>query len=66
RLRGVIYGGQSHFTCRYVERDGEIWFHDGITTGRRCVREGNLRELDNLMDLQKCGEKYAVAVLYAR
>ncbi|KAJ6552778.1 hypothetical protein B0H19DRAFT_1072279 [Mycena capillaripes] len=28
KLRGIIYGGQGHFTCRYIEKSGEIWFHD--------------------------------------
>ncbi|KAJ6528833.1 hypothetical protein B0H19DRAFT_896806, partial [Mycena capillaripes] len=38
-LRGIIYGGEGHFTCRYVEKGGEMWFHDGITTGRDCLPE---------------------------
>ncbi|KAJ7872238.1 hypothetical protein B0H13DRAFT_1633942 [Mycena leptocephala] len=32
KLRGIMYGGQNHFTCRFIDRQGEIWFHDGITT----------------------------------
>ncbi|KAJ6453424.1 hypothetical protein C8R47DRAFT_1168222, partial [Mycena vitilis] len=34
KLRGIMYGGQSHFICRMVGKDGKMWFHDGITTGR--------------------------------
>ncbi|KAJ7697463.1 hypothetical protein B0H17DRAFT_866647, partial [Mycena rosella] len=36
KLRGIIYGGQGHFTCRFVDRGGVLWFHDGIATARRC------------------------------
>ncbi|KAJ7155806.1 hypothetical protein C8R46DRAFT_910619 [Mycena filopes] len=66
RLRGIIYGGQGHFTCRYIGRNGEIWFHDGITTGRTCLRERNLRDLEDKLVLHRCGEKTAVTVIYAR
>ncbi|KAJ6452021.1 hypothetical protein C8R47DRAFT_946368, partial [Mycena vitilis] len=39
RLRGIIYGGQSHFTCRLIGKTGIMWFHDGITTAKDCIRE---------------------------
>ncbi|KAJ7183739.1 hypothetical protein C8R46DRAFT_883813 [Mycena filopes] len=66
KLRGVIYGGQGHFTCRVVQRDRTMWFHDGITTGSSCLRETNLQDVDDRLRLHKCGEKIAVAVVYAR
>ncbi|KAJ6548905.1 hypothetical protein B0H19DRAFT_952667 [Mycena capillaripes] len=65
-LRGIIYGGQAHFTCRFVDRDGHMWFHDGITTGSRCLPEVSLRSVAGLLRLHYCGEKKAVAVIYAR
>lgn len=42
RLFGVIYLGGQHFTCRLVRFNGSIWYHDGITTGNRCLFEGNI------------------------
>ncbi|KAJ6461129.1 hypothetical protein C8R47DRAFT_993644 [Mycena vitilis] len=66
KLRGVIYGGQNHFTCRFIRQDGSMWFHDGITTGRDCIPEVNLNTLQDKLVLHKCGEKKAVAVVYAR
>ncbi|KAJ7095666.1 hypothetical protein C8R44DRAFT_554443, partial [Mycena epipterygia] len=39
RLRGIIYHGTSHFTSRFIDATGMVWFNDGITTGRRCTRE---------------------------
>ncbi|KAJ6545642.1 hypothetical protein B0H19DRAFT_877404, partial [Mycena capillaripes] len=66
KLRGIIYGGQGHFTCRYIEKGGEIWFHDGITTGRRCLPDIDIHRVQDRLSLHRCGEKKAVAVIYAR
>ncbi|KAJ6460798.1 hypothetical protein C8R47DRAFT_993771 [Mycena vitilis] len=66
KLRGIIYGGGHHFTCRYIEKDGEMWFHDGITTGRDCLPEIALGRVQDRLSLHRCGEKKAVAVIYAR
>ncbi|KAJ7219790.1 hypothetical protein C8J57DRAFT_1095181 [Mycena rebaudengoi] len=33
-LKGIVYHGESHFTSRIIRRDGGIWFHDGIATGK--------------------------------
>ena len=45
RLAGIIYSGQNHFICRVVDDSGMVWYHDGITTGRRCTREGCLSDV---------------------
>ncbi|KAF8962225.1 hypothetical protein BDZ97DRAFT_1611458, partial [Flammula alnicola] len=45
RLAGLIYGGQNHFVCRIVDAAGAVWYHDGITTGSGCVREGSLSDI---------------------
>ncbi|KAJ7027195.1 hypothetical protein C8F04DRAFT_965550 [Mycena alexandri] len=66
KLRGIIYGGQNHFTCRYIQSDGSMWFHDGITTGSTCLRETKVQDVENRLQLHKCGEKTAVALIYAR
>ncbi|KAJ6522930.1 hypothetical protein DFH09DRAFT_938153 [Mycena vulgaris] len=65
-LRGIIYGGQNHFTCRFIDSNGTVWFHDGISTGRTCIRDASLEGRYDPMALHKCGEKLAVAVIYAR
>ncbi|KAJ7767253.1 hypothetical protein B0H16DRAFT_1308697 [Mycena metata] len=65
KLRGIIYGGQAHFTCRFIQKDGSMWFHDGITTGNSCIRENRLQDGEDRLQLHKCGEKSAVAVIYA-
>ncbi|KAJ6629570.1 hypothetical protein B0H10DRAFT_1712089, partial [Mycena sp. CBHHK59/15] len=48
KLRGIIYGGQADFTARLVDRDGGMWFHDGITTRSSCLAEINLRVVPDL------------------
>jgi hypothetical protein len=65
-LRGIIYGGQGHFTCRIVKRDGAMWFHDRITTGSSCIPEVNVRSLTNRSVLQQCGENKVVAVEWTK
>ncbi|KAJ7441125.1 hypothetical protein FB451DRAFT_1106259, partial [Mycena latifolia] len=59
KLRGIIYGGQAHFTCRFIDDSGYAWFHDGIATGRRCVPDQPLRAFTGENSLQRCGEKTA-------
>ncbi|KAJ7658992.1 hypothetical protein B0H17DRAFT_836194, partial [Mycena rosella] len=47
RLRGVIYGGQGHFTCRFFDRTVSMWLHDGITTSRQCIQEDELIQVSD-------------------
>src|SRR5437016_2389015 len=37
RLAGVVYYGQHHFTGQIILSDGQIWFYDGIDTGRNMI-----------------------------
>ncbi|KAJ7171049.1 hypothetical protein C8R46DRAFT_895673 [Mycena filopes] len=64
-LRGVVYGGQGHFTCRFIDEWGTVWFNDGISTGSSCVRQGNLSDEHSQRELARCGAKAAVALIYA-
>ncbi|KAJ7205119.1 hypothetical protein C8J57DRAFT_1100426 [Mycena rebaudengoi] len=64
-LRGVIYYESNHFVTRIISKIGDIWFHDGIATGRHCIYEGNISNPDLLRGLCRHGSKKAVAVVYA-
>ncbi|KAJ7019096.1 hypothetical protein C8F04DRAFT_976173 [Mycena alexandri] len=64
-LRGIVYGGAAHFTARYISTDGSVWFHDGITTGSRCVEEGNLNSMD-VASLNHARGKTALTLVYGR
>jgi hypothetical protein len=64
QLRGIIYAGFGHFTCRVVQPDGTVWFHDGMTTRRQCIREFRYEDADKLA-MHTCKDRRAVAVVYA-
>ncbi|KAJ3551910.1 hypothetical protein NM688_g4438 [Phlebia brevispora] len=34
-VRGLIYLGGEHFTCRFVDDDKTVWYHDGMLSGKR-------------------------------
>ncbi|KAJ6459423.1 hypothetical protein DFH09DRAFT_864666, partial [Mycena vulgaris] len=42
KLKGIIYGGHGHFTCRVIGLTGAMWYNDGMTTGRQCIQEVNI------------------------
>ncbi|KAI4517967.1 hypothetical protein K525DRAFT_155153, partial [Schizophyllum commune Loenen D] len=42
KLRGVVYGGQNHFTCRVVDDAGWVYRHDGMINGLACEQEAEL------------------------
>ena len=41
-LRGIVYHGGYHFTCRTVSSEQQMWYHDGINTGKSCLMDGIL------------------------
>ncbi|EIW53762.1 uncharacterized protein TRAVEDRAFT_77901, partial [Trametes versicolor FP-101664 SS1] len=65
RLCGLIYFGKFHFTCRVVDRHGDVWFHDGMKTGTNLVPEGNVLTLDSSL-LQKAGKRRVSVLVYTR
>ena len=42
RLAGVVYYGQHHFTAQIILSDGQVWFYDGIETGRNLYYNGSM------------------------
>ena len=50
-LKGLVYHGGYHFTCQNIDESENIWFHDGITTGRISLKEGKFESVSqpNLM-----------------
>ncbi|KDR64980.1 hypothetical protein GALMADRAFT_82448, partial [Galerina marginata CBS 339.88] len=61
-LKGIIYSGSNHFTSRFIVNN-EIWYHDGIATGAKCIKEGQLEDFEGDL-LFKCKKKEAVVVIY--
>jgi hypothetical protein len=62
-LKGLVYYGSYHFTCRIIDEFGNIWFHDGITTGRITIQEGRYGSVSQ-PDLKKCRNKQLCLVIY--
>lgn len=42
RLGGVIYHGFNHFTCRYIDKAGQMWYHDGDVTKNVYIRDSDI------------------------
>jgi hypothetical protein len=62
-LRGLVYYGDYHFTCRIIDDSGNIWFHDGMTTGRIAIKEGGFGSISQ-PNLKQCRNKQLCLVIY--
>lgn len=62
QLCGLIYFGGGHFTSRIIRADGQIWFHDGIISGRATVYHGSIHT--SQVDLKTCMQKDAIMAVY--
>ena len=60
KLRGVMYYLDNHFTSRFVSESGCVWYHDGISTGRQMVPEGNIGDTE----LGTCRSGTATCAVY--
>jgi len=64
-LRGIVYLGGYHFTSRIVSSDRSVWYHDGIVTGKKCMKDGHLIDYTS-QDLLSCRERQANLLVYAK
>ena len=64
-LCGLIYGGQSHFVSRIIDRSGRVWYHDGASTGPSMMEERAITMIDDTDWLLKtpCG-RTLIACMY--
>jgi hypothetical protein len=62
-LKGLVYYGDFHFTCRIVDESGNIWFHDGMTTGRTSINDGKFGTVSQ-PNLKECRNKQLCLVIY--
>jgi hypothetical protein len=63
-LRGIVYHGEKHFTCRIISPEGEMWYHDGMTTGNSCATDIGLN-VSTDAKLKTCKGKRLVLAIYA-
>ena len=64
-LRGIVYHGENHFTSRIISPNGNIWFHDGISTGSTCEIDGHLKTTTDRA-LYNCKGNKLVMAIYAQ
>ncbi|EDQ98413.1 uncharacterized protein LACBIDRAFT_302388 [Laccaria bicolor S238N-H82] len=64
-LRGIIYSGGFHFTAYVITPGKEVWYHDGMTTRRNCIKKGHLNEFTEDA-LKSCREKNSNGALFER
>jgi hypothetical protein len=64
QLRGLIYGGDFHFTSRIVDKSGQVWYADGMTNGKQCIFERTLAASDDTQWLKTCQGRRVLYVIY--
>ena len=64
-LKGIIYIGNNHFTARIIDAKKNVWFYDGISTGKTCRYEKSLSAFTE-KKLMTCDNNQAVLAIYAR
>ena len=62
-LKGLVYHGDYHFTCHVIDKSGNIWFHDGMMTGRSTLKEGKFGSVSQ-PNLKECRFKQLCLVIY--
>ena len=65
KLCGIIYYHQAHFVCRFIDKSGGVWFHDG------AVNEAKVVYYDNILNwtpkkLQTAGDAVMSVLLYSK
>ena len=63
KLRGIVYHGRFHFNPCVITKAGDIWYHDGIATGDKCVPDSQLKNISD-EELMTCKEKNIVCIVY--
>ena len=62
-LKGLVYHGGYHFTCIIVDESRNIWFYDGMTTGRISIKDGKFGTVSQ-PNLKKCRNEKLCLVIY--
>lgn len=65
RLKGVVYYASNHFTSRFFAANKNVWYHDGITTGKQTVHERTLHDYTE-PSIFNCRDATATLSIYSR
>ena len=62
-LKGLVYHGDYHLASRIIDNSGNIWFHDGMTTGKIALKEGKFGSASQ-PNLKECRNKQLCLAIY--
>ncbi|KAI0083344.1 hypothetical protein BDY19DRAFT_863585, partial [Irpex rosettiformis] len=65
RLAGIIYFGDFHFTCRIVDKEGGIWYNDGIETGSQSQYESHIDNMHSQLLQTAPGHRKCSVIVYS-
>ncbi|THU76694.1 hypothetical protein K435DRAFT_878839 [Dendrothele bispora CBS 962.96] len=67
-LRAVAYFGGYHFTCRFIDATGSMYYHDGLTCGTHVHNEQlNANTVnDQVFKTADNGRKIMIGALYIK
>ena len=63
RLCSIIYYHNFHFVCRFIEPNGEIWYHNGYADQYKVHYYNNITNID-MKGLQTAGDYKASMLIY--
>lgn len=62
KLKGILYFGDNHFTMQMFESEGNVWFHDGLSSSGKFIKVFyNGLECS---ELNTCNNKKALVTIY--
>ena len=65
-LCGIIYINSSHFVCRFIDKSGGVWYHDGAEYKEHVLYYNNIINFP-YQKLQTVDKKYQMTlVVYTR
>lgn len=64
-LRGIVYFSHEHFTSRIMKINGDVRYHDGITSGGDTILEAKLSDMQE-SDLSECRGGVAALSVYSK
>lgn len=64
-LTGLIYADGHHFVCRLIDKQGCVWYHDGMA-GTNCVYQGQVKSGYDTTWLKKSNQKILTYAIYCR
>ena len=63
RICGICYFADYHFVCRFIDKSGGVWYHDGNGNGNDVLYYGNIVNFDH-KKLQTAGKYEMRLVIY--